>query len=184
MTKMDFIPQKVPLFGSKEKKAICDYMDEGGFLTEFKRTAMFESQLAEFTKSKHCIVVNNGTISLTLAGLASGLVAGDEVIIPNYTMIATPNSQLMYGAKPVFVDVEPETLCLDLSKVERAITPRTKAIFLVTANGRYPRQDICKFEKLASDYGLVLIEDAAQSLGSYYPDGRHIGTAGKVGSFS
>ncbi len=184
MTKMDFIPQMVPLFGSKEKKAICDYMDEGGFLTEFKRTAMFESQLAEFTKSKHCIVVNNGTISLTLAGLASGLVAGDEVIIPNYTMIATPNSQLMYGAKPVFVDVEPETLCLDLSKVERAITPRTKAIFLVTANGRYPRQDICKFEKLASDYGLVLIEDAAQSLGSYYPDGRHIGTAGKVGSFS
>ena len=184
MTKIDFIPQMVPLFGSEEKTAICDYMDEGGFLTEFKRTAEFERQLAEFTKSKHCIVVNNGTISLTLAGLASGLMAGDEVIVPNYTMIATPNSQLMYGAKPVFVDVEPETLCLDLSKVKSAITPRTKAIILVTANGRYPKQDICEFEKFASDHGLVLIEDAAQSLGSYYPDGRHIGTAGKVGSFS
>ncbi|MBL4941086.1 MAG: DegT/DnrJ/EryC1/StrS family aminotransferase [Colwellia sp.] len=180
----DFIMQMRPLFGEEEKKAICEYMDEDGFITEFKRTEQFENMLAAHTGAKHCVVVNNGTVSLTLAAMSVGIEAGDEVIVPNFTMIATPNSIKMFGAVPVFVDVEVETLCLDIKQVEAAITDKTKAIMLVTANGRYPKSGIQAFEALAKKYNLKLIEDSAQSLGSYYPDGRHIGTVGDVGSFS
>jgi len=181
---MDFIMQMRPLFGEEEKRAITDYMDEGGFITEFKRTEIFEKMIAEYTGAKHCVVVNNGTVSLTLSALAAGVKQGDEVIIPNYTMVATPNSVKMFGATPVFVDVEPGTLCLDIELVRKAITSKTKAIMLVSANGRYPKSGIAAFESLASEHGIILLEDAAQGLGSYYPDGRHIGRAGLVGSFS
>lgn len=180
----DFIPQMQPLFGAEEKAALNAYMDEGGFLTEFRRTEQFEHMIAEFTGAKHCVVVNNGTISLTLAALACGIQAGDEVIVPNYTMVATPNSVQMFGAVPVFVDVEPETLWLDPELARAAITPRTKAMMLVSANGRHPAAGIQVYRKIADDHGLTIIEDAAQSLGSFYPDGRHIGRAGTVGSFS
>jgi perosamine synthetase len=129
-------------------------------------------------------VVNNGTISLTLAALALGIGPGDDVIVPNYTMIATPNSIKMIGANPLFVDVEPETLVLDIALARRAITPRTKAIMLVSANGRSPKCGIGAFEALSRETGIPLIEDAAQSLGSLYADGRHIGRGGAIGSFS
>lgn len=179
-----FIPQMEPWFGEEEKKAINEYMEEGGWLTEFKRTARFEEMIAEYTGAKYCIVVNNGTISLTLAAMACGIEVGDEVIVPNFTMIASPNSVKMFGAKPVFVDVEPETLCLDINKTEAAITSKTKAIMLVLANGRYPKCGIDAFVELCEKYNLKLIEDSAQSLGSFYPDGRHQGSVGAVGSFS
>jgi perosamine synthetase len=181
---MDFIMQMQPWFGEEERQAMDQYLSQGGWITEFKKTQQFEQMLAEYTGAKHCIVVNNGTISLTLAALAAGIEAGDEVIVPNFTMIATPNSVKMFGAVPVFVDVEPETLCLDISKVEAAITDKTKAIFLVSANGRYPKSGIDAFVKLAKDKHLILLEDSAQSLGSFYPDGTHMGRAGRIGSFS
>ncbi len=180
----NFIMQMRPWFGTEEKKAICDYMDEDGFITEFRHTENFEKMIADYTGARHCIVVNNGTISLTLASIAVGVKAGDEVIVPNYTMIATPNSIKMFGVKPIFVDVERNTLCLDIELVKQAITSRTKAIMLVSANGRYPQSSVDAFEQLCKQKGLILIEDSAQSMGSFYPDGRHIGTAGLVGSFS
>ena len=184
MTDREFIMQMQPWFGDEEKHALSDYMDDGGFITEFRQTEQFELALAEYIGVKHCIVVNNGTISLSLAALACGLKAADEVIVPNYTMIATPNSVKMFGMEPRFVDVEASSLCLDLAKTEQAITKNTRAIMLVAANGRYPSVGIQAFEALAKKYDLLLIEDAAQALGSRYPDGRHIGTAGIAGSFS
>jgi len=173
-----------PWFGIEEQSALNDYMEQGGWITEFTQTEIFENTIAGYTGAKHCIVVNNGTISLTLAALSCGIKAGDEVIIPNYTMIATPNSIQMYGAIPVLVDVEPTTLCLDIKLVTEAITSKTKAIILVNANGRYPVAGINAIEDLCDQHNLILIEDSAQALGSFYPDGRHMGTAGKVGSFS
>ena len=180
----EFIMQMRPHFDEREKHAISEYMDEDGFITEYKRTEQFEKMIADFTGSKHCVVVNNGTVSLTLGALAVGVQSSDEVIIPNYTMIATPNSIRLFGAKPIFVDVEPETLCADISHIKGAITSKTKAIILVSANGRYPKYDIKNLEDLCRKENIVLIEDSAQSLGSFYPDGRHIGTVGLVGSFS
>src|SRR4051812_45397630 len=109
----EFIPQMRPLFGAEEREELSDYLSEDGFFTEFRRTEAFEKQIAEFTGARHCIVVNNGTVSLTMAAMASGIGPGDEVIVPNYTMIATPNSVKMLGAVPVFVDVDPRTLILD-----------------------------------------------------------------------
>jgi perosamine synthetase len=178
------IPQMEPWFGEEEAEAVAAYVRAGGWLTEFQKTRAFEQAIAAYTGARHCIVTNNGTISLTLAALALGVGAGDEVIVPNYTMIATPNSVLMIGAKPVFVDVEPETLCVDVAAARAAITPRTKALMLVAANGRYPKAGIGAFERLCAERGLALIEDSAQALGSLYPDGRHIGRAGRIGSFS
>lgn len=173
-----------PWFGDEERLAIDAYMRKNGWITEFKKTQEFENVLAEYAGTKHCIVVNNGTISLTLAAVAADIKSGDEVIVPNYTMIASPNSIKMFGATPVFVDVESETLCLDIHLVEKAITDKTKAIMLVLANGRYPESGIKAFEDLAKKHNIVLLEDSAQSLGSLYPDGRHQGSVGLVGSFS
>ena len=101
-----FIPQMEPWFGKEEKDALNKYMDEGGWLTEFKKAAEFEQRISEYTGAKYCIAVNNGTISLTLMAIANGIKSGDEVIVPNYTMIATPNSLKLIGAVPVFVDVK------------------------------------------------------------------------------
>jgi perosamine synthetase len=159
-------------------------MDEGGWLTEFKQTAEFEKRIADYTGAKHCIVVNNGTISLTLIAIAAGIKAGDEILVPNYTMIATPNSVKMVGAVPVFVDVEEDTLCMDIECARKSITHKTKALFFVNANGRYPRSGISVIKAFCEENGLVFLEDSAQSLGSFYPEGMHQGTFGLAGSFS
>jgi len=179
-----FIPQMEPCFGEEERIAMDKYLGQGGWITEFKKTREFEAMIADYTGSKHCIVVNNGTISLTLAAIVAGIETGDEVIVPNFTMIATPNSLKLFGAKPVFVDVEQETLCLNIELVKNAITPKTKAIYFVSANGRYPKSGIDSFKKLAKENNLILLEDSAQSLGSFYPNGKHMGTEGLIGSFS
>jgi len=181
---MDFIPQMEPWFGSEEKVAMSNYMDEGGWLTEFRHTQEFEKRIADFTGATHCIVVNNGTISLTLMAVAAGIKYGDEVIIPNYTMIATPNSIKFIGAIPVFVDVEPETLCMDFDKMKSAITEKTKAVIFVNANGRNPKVGIEKFVKFCKEKNIIFLEDAAQSLGSFYPNRVHQGTMSLAGSFS
>jgi len=178
------IPQIEPWFGEEEATAVATYMRTGGWITEFDKTREFEEAIAAFIGAKHCIVTNNGTVSLTLAALATGITAGDEVIVPNYSMIATPNAFLMIGAGPVFVDVEAATLCLDIQKTRAAITSRTRAIVLVAPNGRFPSAGVEPFVELASKKGLILIEDAAQGLGSQFPNRRYVGTAGRVGSFS
>ncbi len=180
----DFIMQMRPLFGVEEKQALFDYMEEDGFLTEFKKTKKFEEKLSDFVGSKYCFAVNNGTIALTVAALALGIGPGDEVIVPNFTMIATPNSVKILGAHVTFVDVDPSTLCLDIDLVRKAITSRTKAIILVAANGREPVCGISEFEQLSIQMGIPLIEDAAQALGSFYTDGRHVGKAGVISTFS
>lgn len=184
MKKNKYIMQMRPWFGEEERDALNSYMQEDGFLTEFKNTEILENLIAEYTNTKECILVNNGTISLTLAALALGIKSGDEVIIPNYTMIAGPNSVFMFGAKPVLVDVDEKTLCLDIEKTRQAVTSKTKAIMLMSANGRYPDCGIESFQELCCEKNIFLIEDAAQSLGSFYPDGSHIGSKGKIGSFS
>lgn len=178
------IPQMIPSFDHSETQAVTEYMESGGFITEYRKTEEFEGMIAEYVDARHAIVVNNGTVSLILMLMALEIGVGDEVIVPNYTMIATPNSVMAVGARPIFVDVEATTLCMDFQEIEKNISPRTKAIFLVSANGRYPDYEIDALEALCLERGIVLLEDAAQALGSRYPGGAHIGTIGKMGSFS
>lgn len=178
---MEFIPQMEPWFDEKEALALSEYMLSGGWVTEFKKTKEFEEMICNYTGAKYCVMVNNGTISLALALIACGIGPGDEVIVPNLTMIATANATALFGAKPVFVEIEPETLCLSLEEAKKAINERTKAIIHVSFNGR--SNDLNKFVTLCKEKGVVFIEDAAQSLGSFY-NGKHMGRYGIIGSFS
>ena len=180
---MNFINQMEPWFNHQEQEALNKYMGEGGWVTEFKKTFEFQDLIKEFTGAKHCFVVNNGTISLTIMAMAAGIKAGDEVLVPNYTMVATPNSLKMFGAVPKFIDVDPKTLCISLDEIKKNISKKTKAIFLMNANGRYPL-DIDEIISYCKDNKLILLEDSAQALGSFYPDGIHQGRKGIAGSFS
>ena len=180
---MEFIEQYKPWFDESEIEAVTNYMRGGGYLTEFKKTKEFAEQIAAYTGANHCSIYANGTVTLTAALIALGITnKTDEVIVPDYTMIATANAVIMAGATPVFADVERETICLDYESMMAAVTNNTKAIMLVSINGRYPSKlkeilAYCKENKIA------VVEDAAQSLGSFY-EGKHVGTFGDVGSFS
>lgn len=178
------IPQMEPLFGEPERIRVDEYLRHPGFLSEYRHTAAFERAIAAFTGAKHCVVVNNGTVSLLAIGIALGLKPGDEIIVPNYTMIASANAFRTLGVTPRFVDVERSTLCLDLDQTQAALTGSVKAIVLVNANGRYPSYPIAALQELARNAGIALIEDAAQGLGSCYPDGVHVGLKGIAGSLS
>lgn len=171
-----------PSFDKNETNQLIKYMRGGGWVTEFKKTQEFSEMVRDYTKSKFCSIVSNGTVSLYIALMACGVRKGDEVIVPDYTMIASPNAIVLVGAKPVFCDIEQDTLCLDFDLFKKLITPKTKAVMLVTVNGRYPTKymDIVKFCK---ENKIFLIEDAAQSFGSFY-EKKHLGTFGDIGSYS
>lgn len=179
---MQFINQMEPVFDDQERNALNEYMAQGGWVTEFKKTREFETMIAEFTGAAYCSVVSNGTVSLSIALMACGVKKDDEVIVPDYTMVATPNSAELIGAKAVFVDIDRKNLCMNLEQMKMAVTNKTKAVILVTINGRFPN-NMEAFVSYCKQKGIYLIEDAAQSLGSYY-NGRHLGRYGDIGSFS
>jgi perosamine synthetase len=176
-----FLNQMEPWIDEHEVRHMTEYLTSGGWLTEFTKTKDFEGQIAEYTGAKHCVVVTNGTVSMSIAYWARGIGAGDEVLVPDFTMIATPNAVRLVGALPVLVDVEPSTLCMDMALAERALTPRTKAVSLVSLNGRAP--NMAAWKTFCAKHNLFLLEDAAQSLGSFQ-NGTHLGRFGAVGSFS
>lgn len=179
---MEFINQMEPSFDMHEAEAVYAYMKSGGWCTEFKKTRELEQMLCEYTGAKHCWITSNGTVSLSAALAALGIGSGDEVICPDFTMVATPNSVELIGAKAVFADVEKKSLCMDFEAMKAAVTPKTKAVMLVSINGRYPER-MEDFVSFCKDNGIRLIEDAAQSLGNYC-HGRHLGRFGIIGSFS
>jgi perosamine synthetase len=179
---MTFIPQMEPSFDEAEARALYDYMQSGGWVTEHSKTREFEAAIAECTGARYCSVVSNGTVSLTLALIACGVGRGDEVLVPDYTMIATANAVRLAGAEVVFADINLDTLCIDQKTLEAAITPNTKAAMMVTINGRFP-QELEQLVQFCRGRGIHVIEDAAQSLGSRKGE-RHLGTFGDIGSFS
>eukprot|EP00656_Telonema_subtile_P056668 TRINITY_DN9116_c0_g1_i6.p1 TRINITY_DN9116_c0_g1~~TRINITY_DN9116_c0_g1_i6.p1 ORF type:complete len:747 (+),score=157.25 TRINITY_DN9116_c0_g1_i6:161-2401(+) len=186
---LPFIPQMAPWFDQAEADAMHEYMGSGGYLTEFRATKQFENMLAEYIGVKHCVAVNNGTISLSLALRALGVGPGDRVLVPDWTMVATANSCQLLGAQPVFVDVEPETCCISIERVRAILedsAQRPAAVMHVSMNAR--SNDIEALVALCAQYNVPLIEDSAQALGSFHrcADGssKHLGTFGQIGSFS
>tara|TARA_B110000238_G_C16095321_1_gene425835 strand:+ start:577 stop:1677 length:1101 start_codon:yes stop_codon:yes gene_type:complete len=180
----EFLMQMRPYFGDAERAAILRYNFEDAFLTEFIETEKFENYLANELGVECTTAVNNGTIALSIAALALGIRPEDEVIVPNFTMIATPNAMKLIGAKPVFADIELDSWCIDRQEIFEKITNKTKAVVLVSANGRYPSYDVDELRIELNTRGIQLIEDAAQSLGSTYADGAAIGTKGNIGTLS
>jgi UDP-2-acetamido-2-deoxy-ribo-hexuluronate aminotransferase len=128
--------------------------------------AELEEKLAAFVGTKYCISVANGTDALQIAQMALGIGPGDEVITPGFTYIATAETVALLGAKPVYVDVDPRTYNLDPQMLEAAITPRSKAIIPVSLYGQCA--DFDAINAIAAQYGIPVIEDAAQSFGATY----------------
>jgi dTDP-4-amino-4,6-dideoxygalactose transaminase len=158
-----------------ESRQWCRLSKEDSEVTKFERS------FAQYQDAKHCLAVGNGTVAIELALLAAGIEAGDEVIVPAVTFIATGSAVSMVNAVPVFVDVLPDTLQIDPEAVEAAITPRTKAIVGVHYGG-YP-VDFDRLLPVAEKRGLTLIEDSAHAHGTEWK-GRKVGAVGAVGSFS
>lgn len=177
---MSKILQIEPVLGAEEREEVLRVMDSG-FITEGKKTRELEAELAKYFGVPHALVVNNATAALTIALLGLGIGHGDEVIVPDFTFIATANAVSLCGATPIFADVTRETFTLNLSDVERRITRRTKAIIPVHLNGR--ACDMTGLAKLADENGLALVEDAAQAMGSAH-NGRFLGTFCDAGVFS
>ncbi|WP_306427442.1 DegT/DnrJ/EryC1/StrS family aminotransferase [Gallibacterium anatis] len=125
-----------------------------------------EEKLAYFVGAKYCISVANGTDALQIAQMALGISSGDEVITPGFTYIATAETVALLGAKPVYVDIDPKTYNLDPTKLEAAITDKTKAIIPVSLYGQCA--DFDAINAIAAKYNLPVIEDAAQSFGASY----------------
>lgn len=176
---MDFIHQVEPYITENEKRAVADYLDSGGWITEFRQTQKFEEMIAEFVGTRYATVVTSGTAALYLSLLAAGIGPGDKVLVPNYTMIATPNVVVWAGAEPVLVDVEPDTLCMDIDKAP--VDAATKALMYVPINGRSGNMQ--KVVDFCSRNNLLLIEDACQALGSTYK-GKYLGTFGDLSTYS
>lgn len=132
--------------------------------------AELEAQLAAFAGAKHCISCANGTDALQIAQMALGIGAGDEVIMPGFTYIATAETTALLGGRPVYVDIDPRTYNLDPARLEAAITPRTRAIIPVSLYGQCA--DFDAINAIAGRHGIPVIEDAAQSFGARYKDRR------------
>jgi dTDP-4-amino-4,6-dideoxygalactose transaminase len=141
----------------------------------------FETQIASYTESAVAVGVSSGTDALIVSLMALGIGAGDEVITTPYTFFATAGSIWRVGAKPVFVDIEPDTFNIDARKIEAAITDRTKAIIPVHLFGQ--TADMDAILEIAARRDLVVIEDAAQAIGARYR-GRSAGSMGSIGCFS
>jgi dTDP-4-amino-4,6-dideoxygalactose transaminase len=143
--------------------------------------AAFEKSFASYAQSEFAVGVNSGTSAIQLALQAAEIGAGDEVITTPFTFVATVSAIDYTNAKPVFVDIDPETLLIDPAKIEAAITPRTKAIVPVHLHGR--PADMDPILEIAKRRGLIVIEDAAQAHGAEYK-GRRIGSLGAMACFS
>jgi len=175
------INQIEPSFGQEEITALTEYINSGGWGTEHKKTEEFEQAICSFAKVKYCCAVPSGTLALILALLAIDLKPDDEVITTPLTMVATVNAPMLLGARIKFVDVEKDTLCLDVEKTIDELYPDTKAVIYVSFNGR--SGNIEYLARICRERKIYLIEDACQSLGSF-SDSKMLGTFGDIGVYS
>jgi dTDP-4-amino-4,6-dideoxygalactose transaminase len=173
------IPIAKPQLDEAEIEAVSDVL-RSGIIAEGPRVAEFEQAFAEYTGTEYAVAVNSGTAALHAALLAHGIGKGDEVITSSFSFIATANSVLFTGARPVFADIRPDSFNLDPHLVEEKITPATKAIMPVHLYG-HPA-DMEAMAEIAEDHDLVLIEDACQAHGATY-NGKKAGSFG-TGAFS
>ena len=179
--RMEDIMQHRPTFEKEEAEATYKYMLEDTFITEHKKTEELEKIISNYLNCKECIMTTSGTCAIILSLLALNLNIDDEVIVPNYTMIATVNAVKMLKLKPVIIDVDKDTFTLNLDNIKNNISNKTKAIIHVSLNNRY--KDMDKLVNFCNKNNFYLIEDSAQSLGCRI-NGKNLGTFGNIGCFS
>ena len=176
------------LFGESEKSQVQDVLDTGvlmrygfdGMRNNQWKALEFEKALASRMNTKHAQLVSSGTAALTVALASAGVGAGDEVIMPTFTFVASFESILAIGAVPILVDVD-DTLTLNPESVERAITDKTKVVMPVHMCGSMA--DLKKLKEICTKYKLLLIEDACQAIGGSF-EGKPLGSYGDLGCFS
>ena len=170
---------KIPLFkiywDKEDIKAVTEAIKGGMNWAVGSNVEKFEKMIAKYIGAKYCVVFNSGTSALHATLLAYGIKEDDEVIVPSFTFIATANAPLFVGAKPVFADIEEETYGLDSEDVKEKITEKTKAIIPIHYGGCPCK--IMELREIADDHNLILIEDAAESLGARIGD-KKVGTFG------
>jgi perosamine synthetase len=176
---------KIPLYkiytDADDVKTVSTVIKRGSFWAAGPEVANFESTVANYVGVRSAVSFNSGTSALHALLLAYGIKSGDEVIVPSFTFMATANAALFVGAKPVFADIEPETFGLNPSSVQKRINKNTKAIIPIHYGG-LPCQ-IEALKEIANDNNLILIEDAAEALGSS-TGGKKIGTFSNSAMFS
>lgn len=175
------IPISQPSITQKEIDYVTDAVKSTWISSLGKYIDQFEAEFAKFCGTEYAISVSNGTVAIHLALIANNIGAGDEVIIPNLTFVATANAVLHAQAKPVFVDIDPFNLCIDPASIEKAITPRTKAIMPVHLYG-HPA-DMKTIMQIAERHKLIVIEDAAEAHGAKAYS-KTVGGWGKCATFS
>jgi perosamine synthetase len=169
-----------PEFGDEEIAAV-ERVLRSGMVVQGPEVAAFETEFASVVGGRTCVAVNSGTSALHLALLASGIGAGDEVVVPSFTFAATANAVRLCGAAPVFADIDLETFTLDPAATEAVVTARTAAIMPVHLFGHPAR--MAELKQIADRHGLLLVEDAAQAHGASL---RNVATGalGDVAAFS
>jgi perosamine synthetase len=177
---MKKIPQMTPYLGMEEYEAIKQCFSNN-WITEGPLAKELSERLLELLGCKYGVFANNGTLSLYMSLVAVGVKPGDEVLVPDFTFIASANAVYMCGATPIFVDVDKETLHLDLEDCARKITNKTTAMMPVHIYGTSCNMD--DLVDFCKKNNLKMVEDAAQAIGVHWK-GKHCGTFGDVGSFS
>jgi predicted pyridoxal phosphate-dependent enzyme len=169
-----------PIVESEEIKAVNDVL-ESGMLAQGPKTAQLEEDWAKYCGTKYALAVNSGTAAIHSALYAAGVREGDEVITTPYSFIATINPILMLGARPVLVDIDSATFNIDVTKIEAAVTSKTKAIVPVDLYGQPCEWD--ELRAVADKHNLMIIEDACQAIGADYKS-KKAGALGDLGCFS
>ncbi|WP_407049805.1 DegT/DnrJ/EryC1/StrS family aminotransferase [Methyloraptor flagellatus] len=176
-----FVPVAEPWLGTAEYRNVLDAFLSGWISSQGEYIRTFERRFADYCQTGHGVAVSNGTVAIHLALMALGIGPGDEVIVPDLTFAATINTVIMTGAKPVIVDVDPDTGCMSAETIRPAITAATRAVIPVHVFGRpAPMTEICE---LAREHRLYVIEDCAEAHGARY-DGRPVGSFGDISTFS
>ena len=171
-----------PVYDEREERQLMEVLHSGEWgALKGSKTAEFQARFAAYQGARFGICVPNGTLALEVALSAAGVGPGDEVVTTPYTFVATANSAISVGAVPVFADIDLDSYNIDPAEVEKAITPRTKAIMPVHMGGR--PADLDALREIAARRGVRLVEDACQAWGSEW-QGRRVGAIGEIGAFS
>lgn len=178
---MNFIPVNEPLLNGNEKKYLCECIDSGWISSEGPFVKEFEQKISARVGRRYGVAVSNGTAALEVVVQALGIKAGDEVIMPAFTIISCAMAVTKQGGIPVLVDSDPSTWNMNADEIEEKITDKTRAIIMVHLYGL--PVDVDKILKLAHQYNLKVIEDAAEMLGQTY-QGEACGSFGDISTFS
>jgi len=178
---------KWPIFDENDVNALVNVIRSGNWwcgspsVHQGENVWLFQEEFARFQEAKHCIAVSNGTVAIEAALMALGVGLGDEVIVSDYTFVASASAVIASNAVPIFCDINPESLVMDVNKIESLITERTKAIIPVHLGGNPVEMD--KLMEIAKANNLSVVEDCSHAHGSRYK-GKRLGNWGDAGTFS